>query len=120
MKDEAVFKILPAENWHAACVAGVFTGSGIDLEDGYIHFSTASQVAETAALHFRHQQGLMLLEIAVARLACSGLQLVWEESRGGALFPHLYANLPVETVVAATPMPLDQDGIPIIPAAVTA
>ncbi len=102
-----IYKILPRTEWQAAKAVGTFTGSGIDLRDGYIHFSTASQAQETARLHFRGKTDLVVLEIDATALA-----LTWEPSRGGALFPHLYAHLPVTAVTAVIDAPLDGDGVP--------
>lgn len=102
-----IYKILPRAEWLAAKEAGVFTGSGIDHRDGYIHFSTAAQVRDTARLHFRGRQDLIVLAVNG-----EGLDLTWEPSRGGALFPHLYAHLPVDRVTAVLEAPLDADGIP--------
>ncbi len=106
-----VYKIAPEELWRAAEVAGVFLGAPVDLADGYIHFSTAEQVQETAGKHFRHQHGLLLLAVEAARL---GAALRYEPSRGGALFPHLYAPLPLDAVRWIAPLALDDAGIPRI------
>lgn len=106
-----IYKLLDADAWDAARVAGAFTGSGIDLKDGYIHFSDGAQAAETARLHFRGQANLVLLAVDADAL---GAALKWEPSRGGALFPHLYAALPVEAVLEARPLALDDDGVPQI------
>lgn len=102
-----IYKILPRAEWVAAQAAGTFTGSGIDLRDGYIHFSTAAQATETARLHFHGKADLVVLEVDTA-----GLELVWEPSRGGALFPHLYGHLPVTAVTAVIEAPLDAGGVP--------
>lgn len=102
-----IYKILPRAEWLAARDAGTFTGSGIDLRDGYIHFSTAEQARETARLHFRGKADLVVLAVDGA-----GLDLRWEPSRGGALFPHLYAVLPVSHVTAVIEAPLDAEGVP--------
>ena len=75
--------------------AGVFRGSEIDRRDGFIHFSTAAQAVETAAKHFAGQRDLLLLYVDTATL---GDKLKWEPSRGGALFPHLYGDLPLAAV----------------------
>ena len=107
-----IYKILADEFWQAAVEEGSFRGAGIDLADGYIHFSTAEQVHETAAKHFAGQQGLVLLAIDGDQL---GDQLKWEESRGGALFPHLYRALKVDEVAACTPMPIGDDGMHVFP-----
>jgi uncharacterized protein (DUF952 family) len=101
-----IYKIVAADAWRAAEADGVFHGAAIDLADGYIHFSTAAQVEETAAKHFAGQSGLLLVAIDPARL---GDALKWEVSRGGALFPHLYAPLRLDAVVAASPL-LDKGG----------
>lgn len=104
-----IYKILPRTEWTAAEAAGVFTGSAVDLADGYIHFSTGSQAAETARRHFASQADLVVLEIEASDL---GETLVWEPSRGGDLFPHLYGHLPVTAVLAVTQAPLGDDGVP--------
>lgn len=102
-----IYKILRREEWSAAREAGIFTGSGIDLRDGYIHFSTAAQAQETARLHFRGKTDLVILEVDGAALG-----LVWEPSRGGALFPHLYGPLPIAAVTRVLEAPLDAEGVP--------
>ena len=106
-----VYKLLDGAAWDAARAEGVFTGSPVDRRDGFIHFSSASQVQETARLHFHGQAGLVLLAVDAERL---GGALKWEPSRGGALFPHLYGVLPIDAVSAATPVELDDDGVPRI------
>ncbi|WP_157217643.1 DUF952 domain-containing protein [Flavisphingomonas formosensis] len=93
----AAWKILTAEQWADFEAAGVFRGAPVDLADGYIHLSTDEQLAETLARHFAGQSGLVLAEIALAPL---GEAVRWEVSRGGALFPHLYAPLPMSAVIA--------------------
>jgi uncharacterized protein (DUF952 family) len=102
-----VFKILGQAEWDAAQDAGVFAGSPVDHADGYIHFSTADQVAETAALHFKGRDDLVLLAVDCAAL---GSAIVWEPSRGGSLFPHLYAPMPLSAVEWCESMPLGLDG----------
>jgi uncharacterized protein (DUF952 family) len=110
--DTIIYKISPRAAWQEAVAAGVFHGAPIDIADGYIHFSTAAQVAETAAKHFSGQGDLILIAINAAALAPD---LKWEPSRGGALFPHLYAPLPVSRALAIYDLPLAVDGTPIIP-----
>jgi len=105
----SVYKLLPLAEWDEAKSTGVFSGSGIDLVDGYIHLSAADQAQETARLHFVGQDGLVLLRIEASTL---GEALKWEASRGGALFPHLFGDLRVEQVAAVTPAPLDAQGVP--------
>lgn len=88
-----VYKIVSSEVWGQARARGEFDGAGIDLRDGYIHLSTAAQAPETLALHFASQGGLLLVGFDPVSL---GPGLVWEPSRHGALFPHLYGALPVK------------------------
>ena len=102
-----VYKICPAPLWREAEHASVFRGSDDDKRDGFIHFSDAGQVAETAARHFAGQHDLLLVAVDADRL---GEALKWEPSRGGALFPHLYGDLDLGAVVQVTPLPLDPDG----------
>src|ERR1700690_469293 len=85
-----VYKICRAALWRQAERAGVFRGSPVDRKDGFLHFSTADQAAETAAKHFAGERDLVLLRVDAALL---GDKLKWEPSRGGALFPHLYGDL---------------------------
>lgn len=107
-----LYKIVPQALWQKAEAEGVFTGAPVDLADGYIHFSTAAQVRETAAKHFAGQDDLLLAAIDGDRL---GEALKWEPSRGGALFPHLYAALDLAAVVWVRPLPLGADGRHIFP-----
>jgi len=107
-----IFKIASGTLWREAMDAGVFVGAPIDLADGYIHFSTAEQVRETAEKHFHGQTDLVLLAIDADRL---GDRLKWEPSRGGALFPHLYDTLAVTQVMRVDPLPLDDDGRHVFP-----
>jgi uncharacterized protein (DUF952 family) len=104
-----VYKILKASEWAAAQRAGRFEGAAIDLADGFIHLSTATQASETARLHFAGQADLVLLRIDAAAL---GAALKWEPSRGGQLFPHLYGALECALVEAASPIVLGADGTP--------
>jgi uncharacterized protein (DUF952 family) len=102
-----IYKICPEQLWREAEVAGSFRGAPVDLADGFIHFSTAAQVRETAAKHFAKRSDLLLISVDEARL---GPALKWEPSRGGALFPHLYAELPLSAVTGVEPLPLGPDG----------
>jgi uncharacterized protein (DUF952 family) len=112
-----IYKICQGAQWAEAERAGEFRGSGIDLADGYIHFSTAGQVAETAAKHFARMPDLVL--VAVAAEDVSGA-LKWEPSRGGVLFPHLYGALPMAAVRWVKPLPLDAAGTHVLPPEVAA
>ena len=87
-----VYKVCPASEWAAAVETGSYRGSAVDLRDGFIHFSTGTQLAETLRRHFAGQSDLVLVEIDPEDL---GDALRWEPSRGGDLFPHLYGPLPV-------------------------
>jgi uncharacterized protein (DUF952 family) len=100
---------LPQADWARARAAGVFVGSPVDLADGFIHFSTAAQAQETARRHFAGQSGLVVLAVDLETL---GPALKWEPSRGGELFPHLYAALPADLVVEVMAAPLGPNGAP--------
>ena len=102
-----IYKICRATEWEQAERTGTFTGSSVDLRDGYIHFSTAAQVAATAALHFAKAGDLKLVAVDADSL---GDALKWEPSRGGALFPHLYDKLAVAGVLWVRDLPLDETG----------
>ena len=102
-----IYKIAPANLWREAERTGIFTGAPVDLADGFIHFSTASQVRETAARHFAGQPDVVLVAVHVAAL---GSALRHEPSRGGVLFPHLYGTLALSAVRWVKPLPLGPDG----------
>ena len=105
------YKILTADQWAQFQSESVFTGAPVDLADGYIHMSTAAQLAETARRHYAGRTGLVLVEIALKPL---GEALKWEASRGGDLFPHLYGPLPTALAVEAMPVELDEGGVPVL------
>jgi len=107
-----IYKICSTALWREAERSGVFRGSPVDRQDGYIHFSTAGQVAETAAKHFAGGRDLVLLAVDVDAL---GEALKWEPSRGGALFPHLYGDLAVGAVRRVDPLPLGPDDRHVFP-----
>lgn len=107
-----IYKIATKQQWAEAQKIGSFNGAPIDLADGYIHFSTAAQTRETATKHFAGQTDLLLLSVDEEKL---GTDLKYEVSRGGQLFPHLYAKLPLEAVSKIAEMPLDDDGNRIFP-----
>lgn len=102
-----IYKLVPAASWQQAEVLGRFVGSPVDLADGYIHFSTAAQVAETAEKHFAGVTDLLLVQVATAEVEAA---LRWEPSRGGALFPHVYGDLPLSAVRSVRPLPLGDNG----------
>jgi uncharacterized protein (DUF952 family) len=107
-----IYKILGAAEWRVARAAGAFAGSEVDLADGFIHFSDAAQASETAAKWFSARSDLVLLAVEATDL---GEALKWEPSRGGALFPHLYAPLALASVVWAKPLPLGPAGVHLFP-----
>lgn len=107
-----IYKICPENLWRAAERVGRFDGAPVDLADGFIHFSTADQVRETAAKHFPGQGDLLLIAIDEARL---GELLKYEVSRGGAPFPHLYGPLAMDAVLWSRPLPLGADGSHVFP-----
>ena len=109
---KTIYKICDAAAWRVAEHAGEFAGAPVDLADGYIHFSAADQVLETAAKHFAGQRDLVLVAVDADAL---GPALKWEVSRGGALFPHLYGKLPLTAVRWTKPLPLGQDGRHMFP-----
>ncbi|MCR9157831.1 MAG: DUF952 domain-containing protein [Rhodobacteraceae bacterium] len=102
-----IYKILHTDEWVALQAAGETSGAPIDVADGYVHFSTAEQVRETAAKHFAGADGLMLLAYDEGTMVGD---LRWEPSRGGALFPHLYGPLLLADVIWAKPLPVQGGG----------
>lgn len=107
-----IYKVVSADEWVAATEKGAFLGAAIDLADGYIHFSTAEQLRETVEKHFAGQPDLVLVAVDAEGL---GKDLKWEPSRGGALFPHLYCPLTMDSVVMSADMPLGKNGQHLIP-----
>ena len=112
MRLTVIYKICPDNLWRAAERVGVFAGAPIDVADGFIHFSTAAQVVETATKHFAGKDDLLLVRVHAEKL---GDALKWEVSRGGALFPHLYAPLKTADVRRVEPLPLGPDGNHVFP-----
>jgi uncharacterized protein (DUF952 family) len=108
-----VYKILSDAEWREALRRGSYAGSADDHRDGFIHLSTADQLAGTAAKHFRGRTDLVLVALDAGRL---GSALRWETSRGDALFPHLYAPLDPSAAIGVHPLPLGPDGVPAMPA----
>ncbi len=102
-----IYKICDRALWAEAEAAGQLIGAPVDLADGFIHFSSAEQVRETAEKHFVGQDDLLLVAVEADDL---GDLLKWEKSRGGADFPHLYRPLKVSEVAWVKPMPLLADG----------
>jgi uncharacterized protein (DUF952 family) len=107
MASPLIYHLCHRDEWRAAQSAGAYQGSSQDAADGFIHFSTAAQLPESAAKHRAGQGGLVLLAVDSATL---GPDLRWEPSRGGALFPHLYGALQLAAVAWAADVPLGADG----------
>ncbi len=107
MVEQLVYHMCRVEEWAAAQRRGTYAGSSQDVADGFIHFSTAAQARETAARHFAGQSDLLLIAIDGAKL---GDALKYEVSRGGALFPHLYAEFDLDAVLWVKPLPLGANG----------
>ena len=107
-----IYKVCDSVLWDEAKETGKFIGAEIDLQDGYIHFSLASQLRDTLARHFVGRDGLVLLKIEISQL-----DIVWETARNGDLFPHLYDHLPLDSVVAEHHMDVSADGDHIVPEA---
>ncbi|WP_282119935.1 DUF952 domain-containing protein [Ruegeria atlantica] len=99
-----IYKIFRADEWATLQAQGASDGAPIDVSDGYVHFSTAKQAAETAAKHFAGVEGLTLLACDADAM---GDDLKWEVSRGGALFPHLYRQIKMTDVVWSRALPFD-------------
>ena len=110
--DGTIYKICSKAALADTKARGRFEGSGTDVRDGFIHFSSAEQLEETLAKHFAGQQDLVLLAVDTERL---GELLQWEPSRGGAVFPHLYGPLDLAAVVWTEPIALGPDGRPRLP-----
>jgi uncharacterized protein (DUF952 family) len=107
-----IFKICTQQAWTDAIAKGAFRGSADDVRDGFIHLSTAEQLPGTAAKFFIGQDTLVVVAFDAAAL---GPALRWEPSRGGALFPHLYAPLPTSLALWVRQAPLSPDGVPVMP-----
>ena len=112
---DPVYKIMTETDFDAAMREGRYAGSADDLRDGFIHLSAGHQVAGTLAVHFVGQTDLVLLALDAGRL---GGDLKWEASRGGALFPHLYAPLDIAALLWAELLPLGENGRHSLPEAV--
>ena len=113
MTELFAFKILTRPQYDQFRADGLFRGAPVDLADGYIHMSTRDQAAETAAKHFAGQDDLVMLMID---LAAYGDSIKWEESRGGALFPHLYGELKMASVAGKVVLRIGDDGLHQFPA----
>lgn len=107
MNDRFIFKLLTQDQWQSFQADKTFTGAPVDLADGYIHFSARQQLAETAQKYFADVPDVIVAEIAVDALP---VPLKWEPARKGALFPHLYADLPLTCVARHAVLTRSADG----------
>jgi uncharacterized protein (DUF952 family) len=114
MSDAVAYKVLTAPQMVELETEGTFAGAPVDLADGYIHMSTAAQLAETVDKHFAGQTDLRVVAVDLEAL---GEAVKWEASRGGQLFPHLYAPLPLSAAIAYGPLDRNADGIIDLPIA---
>ena len=110
---DLIFHMCRADEWWQAEARGAYGGSSQDILDGFIHFSSGSQVMESAAKHRAGQSDLLLLGVDPERLPAGTLK--WEPSRGGQLFPHLYGPLPIDCAVHVAPLPLNENGRHVFP-----
>ena len=111
---DIAYKIVTKNLWQEAEETGVFKGAPIDIEDGFMHFSTSKQLRETAKKYFHGQKDLLLVAVNVDNGALAG-HWKWDVSRGGALFPHLYVDLPLEEINWVQPLPLNENGEHLFP-----
>ncbi len=107
MSAAIAYKLVAREEWETAVVTGPYGGSAVDLADGYIHLSGADTVAETARKYYADQDDLLMLVVDLPSL---GETVVWEPSRGGALFPHIYGSLPTSAVIETRRLRVDETG----------
>ena len=105
---DVAYKLIDAAEWAIARSRGVYEGSAVDRADGFIHLSAAGQVVETARRHYADRRDLCLLTVDLEMLVDT---VLWEASRGGALFPHIHGSLPVTAVMAERPLAVDADGV---------
>ena len=112
-----VYKIMSRNDWDDAVERGVYTGSDVDIADGFIHFSTAAQLAETARRHFTGLPDLVV--VAIGEDALPAGKLKWEPSRGGDLFPHLYDSLPTEAAAWVNDLLWRAGDEPVLPPELT-
>lgn len=106
--NDVAYKLVDRAEWTAALIVGTYAGSAVDRADGYIHMSTADQLAETARRHYAGRTDLVLVEVALGPL---GEALKWEASRGGDLFPHLFAPLPATDDAPQRGLSVDAEGV---------
>lgn len=106
--NDLAYKLVDGAEWAAALAEGAYAGSAVDQADGYIHMSTGAQLAGTARRHYAGRSNLVLVEVVLAPL---GEALKWEASRGGDLFPHLFAPLPAGPDLPTRGLSVNADGV---------
>ncbi len=107
MTDPVAYKLVARKEWETAIAEGPYGGSAVDLADGYIHLSGADTLLETARKYYAGQTDLLLLTVDLVSL---GDAVVWEPSRGGALFPHIYGSLPASAATSVRSLKVDDTG----------
>lgn len=112
MTDTIAFRLATPERWAEVMLAGVFTGEPHDVQDGFIHLSAADQVEGTLLKHYDQHERLILAEIDLEPL---GDSVKWEVSRGGALFPHVYGDIPMSTVISVRHLLRNEEGDWVLP-----
>ena len=112
MAHQFIYHLCQKTTWQDALKTGDYAGSTLDLKDGFIHFSTADQVAQTAELHLKGVEGLVLLKVPASLVTDS---LIWEKSRDDIFFPHLYRTLQCDEATEVTELELDENGQHVIP-----
>jgi uncharacterized protein (DUF952 family) len=112
MPDQVAYKVMSLAEAQQMQRDGVFRGSPVDIADGYIHLSCASQLAGTLDRHFSGVEGLMLVAVDLAQL---GDTVRWEPSRGGQLFPHIHGPLPLAAVMSVIALERTADGAVKLP-----
>ena len=112
MTNALIYHMCREDEWQLAKVNGRYTGSSQDIADGFIHFSTSAQLRKSAAKHRAGQADLVLLTFDPVFF---GDALKWETAREGQLFPHLYGDLNLDTLIRCDPLPLSPDGVHIFP-----
>ena len=112
MYGKSIYRLCEKKDWDDALALGVYRGTELDVQDGYIHLSTAEQLIETAKIYFFGAKHLLLLHINPNNL---GDELRWEKSRNGQIFPHFYGRLNTEFIHTITELELDDEGVHIFP-----
>ena len=111
MNLEYIFKIVEKDEWNKSKEKGIYSGSSMDINDGYIHFSEKEQIQETLEKHYPKQENLILLKVQTLKLE----HLLWEQASNGSMYPHLYSELDVNNVTEEYELSLDENGTHQLP-----